>query len=86
MIADTFPEIVPTRTSKIRRLSPKSLKGLIHVFYLSCIEPEGYWNDRESRAQFLSAFAKKMDFDPLNVSNWRNKLPPLRAYGVLMAV
>ena len=25
-----------------------------------------------------------MDFDPLKVSNWRNKLPPLRAYGVLV--
>lgn len=36
----------------------------------------------ERRREFLVSFAQKARFDPLRVTNWRTKLPQLRAYGV----
>jgi len=46
-------------------------------------EPEGFWDDRTNRRQFIDAFAAKKRFDPLLPNEWRDKLPKFRAYGVI---
>jgi len=40
------------------------------------------WDNIEHRREFLSGYAKKMHFDPRVSTNWRTRLPSLRAYGV----
>lgn len=45
-------------------------------------EDEGYWANPENRRQFLLTFAKKMRFDPLDISSWDRRERVVRAHGV----
>ena len=46
------------------------------------VEPEGYWDDPNTRRDFLLAIAKRYNFDPLLLHNWRMKEAIIRAQGV----
>jgi len=82
ILADTFPELFQAATS-MNFLSPLFL--WFHTYLPNMdlfIEPEGYWDNIEHRKEFLSSFAAKGGFDPLQGENWLHKLPQLRGYGV----
>ncbi len=46
------------------------------------VEPEGYWDDPKTGRDFLLSIAKRYNFDPLLVHNWRMKEAIIRAQGV----
>ena len=45
------------------------------------IEPDGYWDNEDHRRQFLTDFAAKLNFDPLNARNWIERQSQLRLHG-----
>jgi len=76
LVADTFPEIFP----KTEGCFSNNLKR--NLYYSCHIEEIKRLNNLEVRREFLFAVAKKGNFDPLQISNWRRKEHHIRARGV----
>ena len=86
MLADTFEEIHFKKTGspppclflRVSVIDPKKKNTKTKV------EPVEFWNSVENRQKLLRSFADKMKFDPMVAENWRNRIPQLRAFGVII--
>jgi len=81
ILEDTFPE----------QFQKKKGKNIIYIIYIIIsffyiIDRVKQWDDVEERRQFLTAFAKKLQFDPAVDKNWQGSQPQLRAFGVSLSL